>query len=143
MLTCLVFLHKLNVILLDFHNFDLHDVLLSRQNNKEIKGLFGEIMPSALVANASLGLLLHFVTSFLQCHFCNVILIHRIILIFRFGQNHRHRPHSCPQNQNLKQNVLLLNCLFHSGGINVAFFLKASLSKISKYNWGKRHHYPQ
>ena len=35
----------------------------------------------------------------LQRHFCNIILIHRIILIFRFGQNHRHRPHSCPCRQ--------------------------------------------
>ena len=35
-----------------------------------------------------------FAASFLQHHFCNVILIRRIILIFRFGQNHRHRPHS-------------------------------------------------
>ena len=38
-------------------------------------------------------------TSFLQHHFCNVILIRRIILICRFGQNHRHRPHSCPCRQ--------------------------------------------
>ena len=60
-----------------------------------IKGLFGEIMPSALLANASLGLLRHFATSFCSVIFCNVILIPRIILIFRFGQNHRHRPHNC------------------------------------------------
>ena len=40
-----------------------------------------------------------FARSFLQCHFCNVILICRIILIFRFGQNHRHRTHSCPCRQ--------------------------------------------
>ena len=42
------------------------------------KGLFGEIMPSALLANAALGLLCHFVTSFLQCHFDS--------------QNHSHFP---------------------------------------------------
>ena len=40
-----------------------------------------------------------FAVSFLQYHFCKVILIRRIILIFRFGQNHRHRPHSCPCKQ--------------------------------------------
>ena len=43
-----------------------------------------------------------FAKSFLQCHFCNVILIRRIILIFRFSQNHRHRPHSCPCRQQLE-----------------------------------------
>ena len=32
-------------------------------------------------------------------HLCNVILIRRIILIFSFGQNHKHRPHSCPCRQ--------------------------------------------
>ena len=59
---------------------------------KIIKGLFVEVLPSANnVARAR---------SFLQCHFCNVILIRRIILIFCFGQNHRHRPHSCPCRQN-------------------------------------------
>ena len=42
-----------------------------------------------------------FTASFLQRHFCNVILIRRIILIFRFGQNHWHRPHSCPCRQQL------------------------------------------
>ena len=40
-----------------------------------------------------------FAVSFLQCHFCNVILIHRIILIFHFSQNHRHRPCGCPCRQ--------------------------------------------
>ena len=40
-----------------------------------------------------------FAASFLRRHFCNVILIRRIILVFRFGQNHRHRPHSCPCRQ--------------------------------------------
>ena len=37
--------------------------------------------------------------SFLQRQFFNVILIRRIILIFRFGHIHRHRPHSCPCRQ--------------------------------------------
>ena len=73
-------------------------------------------MPSALLANASLGLLRHFATSFLQRHilqhhFCNVILIGRIILIFRFGQNHRHRPHSCPCRQQLEYMRLNRNAL--------------------------------
>ena len=48
-----------------------------------------------------LGLLCHFAMSFSQHHFCNIILIRRIILIFRFGQIHRHRPHSCPCRQQL------------------------------------------
>ena len=48
-----------------------------------IKGLFWEIMPSALLAKASIGLLRHFATSilaasFLQCHFDS--------------QNHSHFP---------------------------------------------------
>ena len=46
----------------------------------KIKGLFGEIMPSALLANASLGLLRHSAMSFLQRHFDS--------------QNHSHFPFS-------------------------------------------------
>ena len=60
----------------------------------ETKGLFGEIMPSALLANASLGLLCHFATSFLQCHFDLQNHSH-----FLFQSHHRHRPHSCPCRQ--------------------------------------------
>ena len=73
----------------------------TKSPHHQIKGLFVEVMPSANnVARARSYVI--FATSVLQHHFCNVILIHRIILIFRFSQNHRHRPHSCPCRQQLE-----------------------------------------
>ena len=71
---------------------------LNLLNSLNIKGLFVEVMPSAINVARGCSYVI-FTTSCLQHHICNVISIHRIILICCFSQNHRHRPHSCPWRQ--------------------------------------------
>ena len=82
----------------------LPDCPLGRESlaKKEIKGF---VQSATAVSMRHCDVI--FATSFLQRHFCNIILIRRIIRIFHFGQNHR--PHSCPCRQqqvyNLDQSV--------------------------------------
>ena len=87
-----------------FFNFmnEISHILMYKSIHK-LKDLYGVQQPSPCDIVRSF-LQPHFfsvifATSFLQHHFCNVILIRRIILIFCFGQNHSHRPYSCPCRQ--------------------------------------------
>ena len=49
-------------------------------------------------------------------HFCNVILIRRIIFIFPLGQNHRHRPHSFPCRRQLAIHMINSSIFEKSAG---------------------------
>ena len=65
---------------------------------------------------------------FLQHHFCNAILVHKIILIFHFGQNHRHRPHSCPcRQQQVVGQILFLETLIVVKLVVITKFLNVLL----------------